>query len=115
MSTADVIAVAAAALTVLAVCGAFLASTNGRPTTMRTVGTLAVTAGLCALVVVVVVPVTLTAAGQGDPLTAPRTILAASAEALWRPLTVVVVVLAADAGFLLAWLRMRREQGQAER
>jgi len=110
VSTVDVIAVAAAALTVLAVCGAFLAGTHGRPTTTRTVGTLAVTAGLCALVVVVAVPVALTAAGQGDPLGAPGGIVTASLETLGRPLTIVVVVLAADVGFLLAWLRMRREQ-----
>jgi len=108
VSTVDTVAVVAAALVTGFVCLALLARTRHVPPTTRLPIALAVAAGLCALITVVVVPVALTGAGQGDPLGAPATMLEVGVGALARPLTLIVTVLAADVGFALGWVRMRR-------
>ena len=107
----DVIAVIVAAVVTALVCGMFVARMRYEPATPRTVVALGLATGLCALIAVVAVPVIFSAAGQGDPLEAPANLLTATIETLVRPLTIIVVVLAADAGFVVGWLQMRRSQG----
>lgn len=100
MSTTDIVAVVVAAVVVALVCAVFLARTRQVPPTPRLPLALGAAAGLAALVAVLVVHL-VPAAGQGDPLGTIRSLVTTGAEALVRPATIVVVVLAAVVGALL--------------
>ena len=108
MSTADVVTVVVAGVVTAAVTALLLARTRHVPASSRLPATFAVAVGLCALVAVLAVAL-VPLAGQGDPLGTTGDLVAMAARTLVRPLTIVVVVLAADVGFAAGWLRWRRE------
>lgn len=110
MSTIDIVAVVVAVLVTAFVCVTFVARTRNVPPSSRSAVALGVAAGLSALVVVVAVPVIFSTAGQGDPLGTPGAMLDATVRTLVRPVTIIVTVLAFDAGFFTGWVRMRKAQ-----
>ena len=110
MSTADVVTAVVAGVVTALVTALLLARTRHVPTNPRLPVTLAVAVGLCALVAVLAVAL-VPLAGQGDPLGTAGDLFSTAARTLVRPLTIVVVVLAADVGFFAGWLRLRREKG----
>lgn len=110
MSTYDVVAAVVAGVVTVLVCLVFAARTRHEPTTARTPLALGAAAGLSALVAVLAVHL-VPVAGRGDPLGTFGALLAAGGDALVRPATIAVVVLAAAAGVIVGVLL--RDRGAA--
>lgn len=106
MSASDVVAAVGAGVVTVLVCLAFAARTRHEPSTARTPLALGVGTGLSALVAVLAVHL-VPVAGQGDPRVLGQ-LLTTGAEALVRPATIVVVVLAAAAGVIVGALLRNR-------